>query len=105
MRKIAQFGKYILSLAIPPWTSFTVLLSHLRPTPQPGRAGDHHPHIPHEQGDLLQSWSQNSKPHYNQRPASQFAPVLSPRSITEAVFELILIQHWGGGGATLGQNS
>jgi hypothetical protein len=24
MRKIAQFGKYIRSLAIPPWTSFTV---------------------------------------------------------------------------------
>jgi hypothetical protein len=26
MQKIAQFGKYIRSLAIPPWTSFTVLL-------------------------------------------------------------------------------
>jgi hypothetical protein len=25
MRKIAQFRKYIRSLAIPPWTSFTVL--------------------------------------------------------------------------------
>jgi hypothetical protein len=25
MRKIAQFGKYIRSLAIPPWTCFTVL--------------------------------------------------------------------------------
>jgi hypothetical protein len=24
MRKIAQFGKYIRSFAIPPWTSFTV---------------------------------------------------------------------------------
>jgi hypothetical protein len=27
MRKIAQFGKYIRSLAIPPWTSFTVYIS------------------------------------------------------------------------------
>jgi hypothetical protein len=26
MRKIAQFGKYIRSLAIPPWTSFTVYI-------------------------------------------------------------------------------
>jgi hypothetical protein len=26
MRKIAQFGKYIRSLAIPPWTSFIVFL-------------------------------------------------------------------------------
>jgi hypothetical protein len=29
MRKIAQFGKYIRSLAIPPWTSFTVFGSNL----------------------------------------------------------------------------
>jgi hypothetical protein len=28
MRKIAQFGKYIRSLAIPPWSSFTVLANH-----------------------------------------------------------------------------
>jgi hypothetical protein len=33
MRKIAQFGKYIWSLAIPPWTSFTLLhVSFIRPS-------------------------------------------------------------------------